>query len=186
LRASAGFKIQALRQEGTLAYFSQPKAGDKNGLDKAPVNGKRAEATPVAKNLTATVSTFGPGTLITGNVVCEGSAQILGRVIGDVQAVEITIGEGAQVEGNITAHDVGITGTFKGTIRGHNVRLRGTAMIDGEVFSKSLTVEENVQFEGLSRRLDKPIELPTCAQAAAEKTAPPASAVSGSIAETLV
>jgi len=169
-----------------LAYFSQPKADDKSGLDKTPVTGKRIEATPVAKNLTATVSTFGPGTLITGNSVCEGSAQIFGRVIGDVQAVEITISEGAQVEGNIIAHDVGINGTFRGTIRGHNVRLKGVAMIDGEVFSKSLTVEENVQFEGLSRRLDKPIELPTCAQAVGGTKPATASAAPGSISEASV
>jgi cytoskeletal protein CcmA (bactofilin family) len=107
-------------------------------------------------------------------------------VIGDIQAVEVIIGDGARVEGNITAHDVGINGAFKGTIRGNNVRLKGAATIDGEVFSKSLTVEENVQFEGVSRRLDKPIELPTCAQAGGETTAPAVSAESGSTSETLV
>jgi hypothetical protein len=43
-----------------------------------------------------------------------------------------------------------------------------------------------VQFEGVSRRLDKPIELPTCAQAGGEKSTMPASAVSSPVAETLV
>jgi cytoskeletal protein CcmA (bactofilin family) len=170
-----------------LGYFSQAKAADdKNGLNGTAANGKRSEGTTVAKNPTDTVSTLGPGMLITGNIVCEGSAQIFGRVIGDIQAVEVIVGDGAHVEGNITAHDVGINGAFKGTIRGNNVRLKGAPTIDGEVFSKSLTVEENVQFEGLSRRLDKPIELPTCAQAGGEKTAPTAPAESGSISETLV
>ena len=166
-----------------MGYFSQAKAADdKNGLNGTAANGKRSEGTTVAKNPTDTVSTLGPGSFI----VCEGSAQIFGRVIGDIQAVEVIVGDGAHVEGNITAHDVGINGAFKGTIRGNNVRLKGAATIDGEVFSKSLTVEENVQFEGLSRRLDKPIELPTCAQAGGEKTAPTAPAESGSISETLV
>ena len=113
-----------------------------------------------------TVSTFGPATLITGNIVCDGAVEIFGRVIGDIQAAQISIGDGAQVEGNVTAHDVAVSGMFKGTVRGQNVKLKGNARIDGEIYSKSLTVEENVQFEGVSRRLDKPIELASSAQVA--------------------
>ena len=51
------------------------------------------------------VSTLGPGMLITGNIVSEGATQIFGRVIGDIQAAQILIGDGAQVEGNVTAHE---------------------------------------------------------------------------------
>jgi hypothetical protein len=58
-----------------LGYFSQGKAADdKNGLNGTGSNGKRVEGTTVAKNPTDTVSTLGPGMLITGNIVCEGSA----------------------------------------------------------------------------------------------------------------
>lgn len=167
-----------------MGYFSQTKAvHDKNG-HKAIGGKAAAEAAAVEKNSTDTVSTLGPGMLITGNIVCEGSAHIFGRVVGDIQAVHIVIGEGARVEGNITAHDVDINGTFKGTIHGHNVRLKGAATIDGEVFSKSLTVEENVQFEGISRRLEKPIELPSLAQAASAKPVALAKVNSGSVTET--
>ncbi|HUZ32704.1 MAG TPA: polymer-forming cytoskeletal protein [Xanthobacteraceae bacterium] len=157
-----------------MGYFSQEKAAQsKNGFNGAGAPGPEAAA-PAGKSAATTVSTLGPGMLITGNIVCEGAAQIFGRVIGDVQAVEIIIGEGALVEGNITAHEIAIEGAFKGTVRGHSVRLRGNASVDGEIYSKSLTVEENVLFEGLSRRLDKSIELPSCAQAAGGDTAAPA------------
>jgi cytoskeletal protein CcmA (bactofilin family) len=157
-----------------VGYFSQEKAAQsKNGLNGAGAPGHEA-AIPASKSATTTVSTLGPGMLITGNIVCEGAAQIFGRVIGDVQAVEVVIGEGALVEGNITAHEITIEGAFKGTVRGHSVRLKGNASVDGEIYSKSLTVEENVLFEGLSRRLDKSIELPSCAQAAGGDTAAPA------------
>jgi cytoskeletal protein CcmA (bactofilin family) len=142
-----------------LSYFNQ-----KNGRENAPINGAVAPVKmperPVAPKAD-TVSTLGAGMVITGNIVCEGSAQIFGRVLGDIQAMHVMIGDGARVEGNITAHEVGINGEFKGTIRAHNVKLRGAAVIEGEVFSKSLAVEENVQFEGMSRRLEKPIELPS-------------------------
>jgi cytoskeletal protein CcmA (bactofilin family) len=170
-----------------VGYFNQAKAADgKNGLNGTAPNGKTTEPVTGTKTPAAAVSTLGPGMLITGNIVCEGSAQIFGRVIGDIQAVEVIIGDGARVEGNITARDVGINGAFKGTIRGNNVRFKGTASVDGEVFSKSLTVEENVQFEGVSRRLDKAIELPTCAQAVGETTVPTAPIKAGPAAETIV
>jgi cytoskeletal protein CcmA (bactofilin family) len=144
-----------------VSYFSQAKGG----RDKARVIGSVAETSPgeTTANVKAsadTVSTLGPGMVITGNIVCQDSAQIFGRVSGDIQAVAIVVGEGAHVEGNITAQEVCINGSFKGVIRGNTVKLRGAATVDGEVFSRSLTVEENVQFEGVSRRLDKPVELP--------------------------
>ncbi len=156
-----------------MGYFSQEKAAQsKTGFNGAGAPGPGAAA-PSSLSAATTVSTLGPGMLITGNIVCEGAAQIFGRVIGDVQAVEVVIGEGALVEGNITAHEIAIEGAFKGIVRGHSVRLRGNASVDGEIYSKSLTVEENVLFEGLSRRLDKSIELPSCAQAAGGDTAAP-------------
>lgn len=124
--------------------------------------------------------------LITGNIVCEGAARIFGRVIGDVQAVEVVIGEGARVEGNITAHEIAIEGAFKGIVRGHSVRLKGNASVDGEIYSKSLTVEENVLFEGVSRRLDKSIELPSCAQAGGNAAAPAATAGTPHVTELII
>ena len=151
-----------------MSYFSQAKGG----RDKARIVGSVAEAGPdettaVAKGSVETVSTLGPGMVITGNIVCQDSAQIFGRVTGDIQAVAIVVGEGAHVEGNITAQEVCINGAFRGTIRGNTVKLRGSASVDGEVFSRSLTVEENVQFEGVSRRLDKPVDLPVMPSATA-------------------
>jgi cytoskeletal protein CcmA (bactofilin family) len=157
-----------------VGYFSQNKPNDKTSHG-SQANGAGGEVRTTGAAAASTgkkapadiVSMLGPDMTITGNVVCEGSTQILGRVIGDVQAAQVIIGEGAEVEGNVTAHDVTVNGSFKGTIRSHNVKLKGTAMVDGEVFSKSLTVEENVQFEGVSRRLDKPIELQPAPQPAA-------------------
>jgi cytoskeletal protein CcmA (bactofilin family) len=160
-----------------VGYFSQDKSQEKtNGRVNGTGGDAKVKVAPAAaaagKNAADVVSTLGPGMVITGNIVCEGSAHIFGRVIGDIQAAQVVIGDGAQVEGNVSAHDVAINGTFKGTVRGHNVKLKGAAVVDGEVFSKSLTVEENVQFEGVSRRLDKPVELPSTVPAAPANQVP--------------
>jgi len=107
------------------------------------------------------VTTFGPGMLVTGNVVCAGSVQVFGRVLGDIHAAHLIIGEGAYVEGNVTALDAIVQGAFKGVIQGNTVKLQGTARIEGEVYNKSLSIEPNVMFEGASRRLERPVEAPT-------------------------
>ena len=182
--------VSTQRREKQLSYFTQAKPARDKAIDGAQVNGvwseaKLAERPAAAKNATDTVSTLGADMVITGNIVCDGSAQIFGRVIGDIQAVQILIGDGAHVEGNVTAHEVGINGAFKGTIRAHNVKLKGAAVIEGEVFSKSLTVEENVQFEGLSRRLEKPIELASSGQANGARPVALATTNSGSIAQAI-
>lgn len=107
------------------------------------------------------VTTFGPGMLVTGNVRCAGAVQVFGRVLGDIHAAHLIIGEGAYVEGNVMARDLVVQGTFKGTLRGNTVKLQGNARIEGEVYNKSLSVEPNVVFEGISRRLDQPVEAPS-------------------------
>jgi cytoskeletal protein CcmA (bactofilin family) len=157
------------RWEETLNYFAAGKPGREktagNGADTRPIE------TSTARSSFESVSTLGPGIVITGNIICEGSTQIFGSVTGDIQAAQIVIGDGARVEGNLTALEVAINGTFKGTIRANNVRLKGNAVVDGEIFSKSLTVEENVQFEGMSRKLDKSLDQPAITQTATVKAA---------------
>jgi cytoskeletal protein CcmA (bactofilin family) len=111
-----------------------------------------------------TVSALGRGMLVTGNIVCAGAMQVLGRVIGDIHAGNLIIGEGAHVEGNVIAQEAVIHGFFKGTLRANSVKLQSTAMVDGEILNRSLTIEQNAQFEGVARRLDKPVDAPSSEQ----------------------
>lgn len=118
------------------------------------------------------VSTLGPGLLITGNVVSTGAVQIFGRVIGDIHAARLLISKGAHVEGKIMAQESVIDGTFKGTIHSNSVKLQATAAVEGEIFNKSLVIEQNAQFEGVARRLSTPIEAPTNEQINGQAAAP--------------
>lgn len=118
------------------------------------------------------VSTLGHGMLVTGNIVCTGAMHVFGRVVGDIHASQLVICEGAKVEGKIIAPDLVVQGEFKGTISGNNVKLQSTAVVDGEIFNKSLTIEQNALFEGVARRLDKPVAAPSAAQAPVEAVAP--------------
>jgi cytoskeletal protein CcmA (bactofilin family) len=107
--------------------------------------------------------------IITGNIVCAGGLQIYGTVSGEIHASQLVICEGARVEGKVMAQDAVIHGHFKGTIHGNTVKLQSSAIVDGEIFNRQLTIEQNAQFEGVSRRLDRPVEAPSLDSMQAEQ-----------------
>jgi cytoskeletal protein CcmA (bactofilin family) len=113
----------------------------------------RHAAMPVSTPL----SCIGSAMSIVGNVECSGPAQVFGRIEGELRATELLIGEGAQVEGSIQAEDVTISGRVKGTIRAIRVSLL-RATVEGDIFHRSLSVDENSVFEGASRRVENPVE----------------------------
>jgi len=150
--------------------------------DDKVVNGSGGDIRPEAKAASGkaspeTISTLGHGVLVTGNIVSESTLQIFGRVNGDIHASHLVIKEGAQVEGNLVAQETTILGICKGIIRGNSVKLQGMAVVEGEIYSKSLTIEHQAQFEGVSRRLDKPVDAPSSAQAAMPAKTPPAPSI---------
>jgi cytoskeletal protein CcmA (bactofilin family) len=158
-----------------MSYFSQAKGepNKKGAPMSAPeVQAKPSEAPAPAKSNPDVVSVLGPAMLITGNLVCTGTVQIHGQLAGDIHAARLIIGQGAEVEGNVTAQETVIDGVFKGTIHSNSVKLQRTAVVDGEIFNKSLTIEQDAQFEGVARRLDKPVEPPSTVRAKASKPAP--------------
>ena len=139
-----------------MSYFS----ASKNDRDAKSVNGaSKIEAARPAKS--DDVSTIGSGMQVIGNIVCTGALQIFGSVTGDIHAAQLSIREGARVEGKVVAPDAVIEGAFTGTIHGNTVKLQKTAVVEGEIYNKILAIEENARFEGVSRRLERPVEPPT-------------------------
>ena len=134
-------------------------------------NEPRLDEAAAARPSPQMISTLGHGMLVTGNIVCAGALHVFGRVVGDIHASQLVICEGAKVEGKIVAPDTVIQGVFNGTVHGNNVKLQSTAVVDGEIFNKSLTIEQNAMFEGVSRRLDKAVEAPSSAEIKPEKPA---------------
>jgi cytoskeletal protein CcmA (bactofilin family) len=156
-----------------VSYFSQPKGERDMKIVKETAGEARLNVAPASGKTTPDiVSTLGHGMLITGNIVCAGAVQIFGRVIGDIHASQLVICEGAKVEGKIIAPEAVIQGVFSGTINGNNVKLQSTAVVDGEIFNKSLTIEQNAQFEGVARRLERPVAAPSSAEVKSEEPAP--------------
>jgi cytoskeletal protein CcmA (bactofilin family) len=122
---------------------------------RMPVKAPAAEPAPEPEAVT--VSFIGSDMTIVGNIVCEGRAQIFGHVEGELGAVDLLIGEGAQVSGNVVAQDLTVCGHVKGTIHAVRVKLKGTAVVEGDIFHRSLSIDEDAQFEGSSRRVENPV-----------------------------
>jgi cytoskeletal protein CcmA (bactofilin family) len=158
-----------------MAYFSPAKTEG----EKASSEHRFAETVTSGKPSSESMSTLGRDMFVTGNIVCAGVVQVMGRVVGDIYAAKLIIGDGANVEGKMTAPEVVIHGIFKGTIQANAVSLQSTAIVEGEVIKQSLTIEPNAQFEGMSRRLEKPVDAPSSEQARGEMQS------SGSTAEVV-
>jgi cytoskeletal protein CcmA (bactofilin family) len=110
---------------------------------------------------TEAISCINSGLSIVGKIVGNGRLAIFGHVEGEVHALTVQIGDGAQVEGDIVADDLTIGGRVKGTIHANRVKLNSTAVVEGDIYHRSLAIEENAQFEGMSRRQENVIDMPS-------------------------
>jgi cytoskeletal protein CcmA (bactofilin family) len=62
------------------------------------------------------------------------------------------------MEGELIAEDLTIGGSVKGTIHANRVKLSSTAVVEGDIFHQTLTIDENARFEGTSRRDENTID----------------------------
>jgi cytoskeletal protein CcmA (bactofilin family) len=65
------------------------------------------------------------------------------------------------MEGDVVAEELTIGGYVNGTIHANRVKLNSTAVVEGDIFHRTLAVEENAQFEGTSRRSENTIDAST-------------------------
>jgi cytoskeletal protein CcmA (bactofilin family) len=156
------------KTELDMLFKSKAPEKDKNAAAKAAevtermapqqhsAAGQGAASPPVPKR--GTGSCIGSGMSIVGNIECNGLAQVFGRIEGELRASDLLISSGAQVEGSIIAQDVTVCGRVKGTIRGVRVKLKDGGAVEGDIVHRSLSIDENSQFEGSSRRVENPTE----------------------------
>lgn len=131
----------------------------KAGAPMAPPNLPGARPGPAARAGGAP-SVIGSDLTIVGNLESKGEVQIDGDLQGDVHAARIVIGERARITGSLIADDIVVRGTVQGSIRGNSVTFQATSHIEGDVYHKSLAIEQGAYFEGKSRRADDPMSVP--------------------------
>ena len=115
-------------------------------------------------------SCIGSDMSIVGKIECNGPAQVLGRIEGELRASDLLISDGAHIEGSVVAQNVTVCGRVKGTIRAVRVKLQNGGAVEGDIFHRSLSIDENSQFEGSSRRVENPTEIPSSIDAKIPQT----------------
>jgi len=138
------------------------------------------------KNVRSAPSIFSADCMITGTIASSGDLQIDGRVEGDITSGSLTIGEQAEIVGEIRAELVTVHGKVDGSIRAKKVHLASTSHVKGDILHAALAVETGAFFEGNCRHADNPLaddaapkrELPSPAPSPAPEPAPTAAASS--------
>ena len=112
---------------------------------KKPAN--NTSQTP-RSGMAPTPSIIGSDVEIEGNVKTVGELQLDGMIIGDLTCGGLVMGDTGSVKGIVTAESVTIRGQVQGEIHANTVRLEKSAVIDGNVFHESLSVEAGAKLTG--------------------------------------
>ena len=115
-------------------------------------------------------SSISSGLSIIGKIIGNGTLTIFGRVEGEVHASTVVIAEGAEMLGDVVAQELTVGGHVKGNIRGNRVKLNSTAFVEGDIFHRTLAIDENAHFEGASRRNENVVDMPSRDQTNRPKT----------------
>ena len=65
----------------------------------------------------------------------------------------------ARITGALIAEEIVVRGNVQGSIRGNAVTFQSSSRVEGDVFHKSLAIEQGAFFEGKSRRSDDPMSV---------------------------
>jgi cytoskeletal protein CcmA (bactofilin family) len=85
-------------------------------------------------------------------IIGRGVLQVDGEIEGDVQAVEVIIGELGKVTGMVAGEQVVVRGKVSGTVCAKHVALQASSEVQGDVHHMSFAIEQGAVFEGRSRR----------------------------------
>ena len=138
------------------------KSKDENDPVPSPVQQLQRPAAMHSGEQVSTdeASSISRGTTVVGKISGERTIQVFGHIEGELRALTVLIDEGAKVEGAVVAEELTIGGKVKGTIHANRVKLNRTAVVEGDIFHRSLSIEENARFEGSSKREDNAVDVP--------------------------
>ena len=100
------------------------------------------------------------GVKIEGKITSSGNIRVDGEIQGDIfSQSNITIGEDAKVNGQINANAITIGGNVSGIVRAkEKLILDSKSNLKGDIFTKSLVIEEGAKFDGKSKT-GEPIDI---------------------------
>jgi len=89
---------------------------------------------------------------ITGDIVSQGSIEVMGEVDGSVTASSVIVAHEGIAKGNIKAGTVDLRGRMSGKIDSGSLTLRSAAQVTADVLYSTLCIESGAQVEGTFKR----------------------------------
>lgn len=101
-------------------------------------------------NQSPSVNIINEGTKIKGNLHANSDIRVSGTVVGEaISKGKIILTNNGEVKGNVSSADADIAGKVEGDVKVNSrLVLRKEAIIDGNIYTKSLVVEEGAQING--------------------------------------
>lgn len=104
----------------------------------------------------AALSIIAGGMRIVGDVESSGVVKVDGQVDGSVTgARQILLGRGGSIHGNVMAEEIVIGGEVHGSVvASERLELQGSAIVNGDIQTKSIVVLEGARINGILRMSD--------------------------------
>lgn len=111
---------------------------------------KTSKTVSNSTNQSPSVNIINEGTKIKGNIHAGSDIRVSGTVVGEaVSKGKIILTNNGEVKGNVSSVDADIAGKVEGDVKvSSRLVLRKDAVIDGNIYTKSLVVEEGAQING--------------------------------------
>ncbi len=97
-------------------------------------------------------SYIGPDVSIQGNLSCAADLQFDGTIDGDLDCLNLTVGDRATIVGKVRVTSLTLNGSISGFVDAQSVHLGANAKLDGDIAYNSLAIDEGAMFEGNLRR----------------------------------
>lgn len=99
------------------------------------------------------VNIISEGTNLKGDVRAEADIRVAGMVEGEaISKGKLIITVSGKIKGNVTSKEADIAGKIEGQVKVSNkLTLRENAVVDGDIYVKTLIVEEGAQINGSCR-----------------------------------
>ncbi|CAN5401245.1 hypothetical protein BH10PSE3_BH10PSE3_08520 [soil metagenome] len=124
-------------------------------MELAPVAQAQTQA-PAPPPRPKPASMIAQGVAIKGDVMGDGELHLDCVLQGDIRVGKLVLGPNARVEGSVFAQVIEIHGKVTGAISAKQVRLYGTAVVDGDITHEQLAMETGAQFQGRSLKFQRP------------------------------
>src|SRR3990167_2273413 len=143
-------------------FSKQAKSGPKAaGRVEAPAALPSSNpADPTRRATPKVASLLSADLTIEGSIEGEGELQLDGILRGDIRVARLSVGETGHVEGAVQADLVEVRGRIVGSITAKQVRLYGTAYVDGDITHEQLSMESGAYFQGRSLKFRRPAAPP--------------------------